>query len=119
MYSKVIDNILFYISDCITCNLIASIDFQDYVTSVLQPAVLTDQQFFATLYATFLNLKNRDKISHPDAFFKKGAFKNFAKFLGKHLCKSLFFNKVAGLMPIILMPIKTYEETREKADERL
>lgn len=63
VYSKVIDNILFYISDCITCNLIASIDFQDYVTSVLQPAVLTDQQFFATLYATFLNLKNRDKIS--------------------------------------------------------
>ena len=54
-----------------------------------------------------------------EVFFKKGLFKNFAKFLEKHLCKSLFFNKVAGLMPMILMPIKTYEETREKADEWL
>ena len=54
-----------------------------------------------------------------EVFFKKGLFKNFAKFLEKHLCKSLFFNKVAGLTPIILMPIKTYEETREKVDERL
>ena len=105
MHSKGIDNIFFYISDCITCNLIASIDFQDYVTSVLQPAVLTDQQFFATLYATFLNLKNRNKISRPEVFFKKGVFKSF--------------DKVAGLMPVILMRIKTYEETREKADERL
>ena len=28
---------------------------------------------------------------------KKGVLKNFAKFTGKHLCHSLFFNKVAGL----------------------
>ena len=26
-----------------------------------------------------------------------GVFKNFAKFTGKQLCQSLFFNKVAGL----------------------
>ena len=30
-------------------------------------------------------------------FCKKGAHRNFAKFTGKHLCQSLFFNKVAGL----------------------
>ena len=30
---------------------------------------------------------------------KKGALKNFAKFTGKRLCWSLFFNKVAGLRP--------------------
>ena len=30
-------------------------------------------------------------------FFKKGVLKNFAKFTGKHLCQSLFFDKVAGL----------------------
>ena len=29
----------------------------------------------------------------PDVFRKKGIFKNFAKFTGKHLCQSLF-NKV-------------------------
>ena len=28
---------------------------------------------------------------------KKGAAKNFAKFTGKHLCQSLFFDKVTGL----------------------
>ena len=27
---------------------------------------------------------------------KKGVLKNFEKFTGKHLCQSLFFNKVAG-----------------------
>ena len=30
---------------------------------------------------------------------KKDVLKNFAKFTGKHLCQSLFFNKVAGLNP--------------------
>ena len=29
-------------------------------------------------------------------FFEKGVIRNFAKFTGKHLCHSLFFNKVAG-----------------------
>ena len=33
---------------------------------------------------------------------KKGVLKNLAKFTGKHLCQSLFFNKVAGLRPEIL-----------------
>ena len=30
----------------------------------------------------------------PDVFYKKGVRKNFAEFTGKHLCQSLFFNKV-------------------------
>ena len=30
-------------------------------------------------------------------FYKKAVLKNFAKFTGKHLYQSLFFNKVAGL----------------------
>ena len=30
-------------------------------------------------------------------FYKKDALENLAKFTGKHLCHSLFFNKVAGL----------------------
>ena len=29
-------------------------------------------------------------------FCKKYFLRNFAKFTGKHLCQSLFFNKVAG-----------------------
>ena len=34
---------------------------------------------------------------------KKGVLKNFTKFTGKHLCQSLFFNKVAGLRPAALL----------------
>ena len=34
---------------------------------------------------------------------QKGALKNFIKFTGKQLCKSLFFNKVAGLKLAILL----------------
>ena len=32
----------------------------------------------------------------PYVFCKKGVLRNFAKFTGKHLCQSLFFNEVAG-----------------------
>ena len=31
-----------------------------------------------------------------EVFYKKGILKNFAKFTGKHLCQSLFFNKASA-----------------------
>ena len=34
---------------------------------------------------------------------QKGVLRNFAKFTQKHLCQSLFFNKVAGLRPATLL----------------
>ena len=34
---------------------------------------------------------------------KKGVLRNFAKFTGKHLCQSLFFNEVAVLRPVTLL----------------
>ena len=33
------------------------------------------------------------RSSRPEIFCKKGVLKNFAKFTGKHLCQSFFFNK--------------------------
>ena len=30
-------------------------------------------------------------------FYKRGVVKNFAKFTGKHMCQSLFFDKVPDL----------------------
>ena len=36
------------------------------------------------------------RSSRPDVFCEKGVLRNFAKFPGKHLCQSVFFNKVAG-----------------------
>ena len=36
------------------------------------------------------------RSSHQRCSVKKGALRNFAKFPGKYLCRSLFLNKVAG-----------------------
>ena len=38
-----------------------------------------------------------------ELFCQKGVLKNFAKFTGKHLYQSLFFNKVVGLRPAALL----------------
>ena len=38
----------------------------------------------------------RCRNSRSELFCKKGVLRNFTKFTGKHLCQSLFFNKVAG-----------------------
>ena len=45
--------------------------------------------------------KSRTTIlrSNHRRFPEKKCFRNFAKFTGKHLCLSLFFNKVSGLRP--------------------
>ena len=43
------------------------------------------------------------RSSRPGVFCKKGVLKNIVKFTGKHLCLSLFFNKVAGLKPATLL----------------
>ena len=37
------------------------------------------------------------RSNHQRCSMEKGALRNFAKFTGKHLCQSLFFNKVVGL----------------------
>ena len=39
----------------------------------------------------------RTRSSDPEEKKKKGVLRNFAKFTGKLLCQSLFFNKVVGL----------------------
>ena len=37
----------------------------------------------------------------------KGVLRNLAKFTGKHLHHSLFFDKVAGLKPVLMTIFKT------------
>ena len=43
------------------------------------------------------------RSSHQRCAIEIGVLKNFTKFSGKHLCQSLFFNKVAGLRPATLL----------------
>ena len=44
----------------------------------------------------------------PEVFCKTGVIRNFAQFTGKHLCQSLFFNKVGGLRPATLLKKKLW-----------
>ena len=65
-----------------------------------------DEPFFAEIingFAVFAKkLHHRsltevqDRSSHQRCSVRKGVLRNFTKFTGKHLCQSLFFNKVAG-----------------------
>ena len=48
-------------------------------------------------------ITTNSRSSRPEVFCKKGVLRNIAKFTGKHLCQSLFFNKVAGLRPATLL----------------
>ena len=41
--------------------------------------------------------------TRPEVFRSKGVLKGLAKFTAKHLCQSLFFNKVANLRPVTLL----------------
>ena len=43
------------------------------------------------------------RSSRPEVFCKNGVVRNFAKFTGKRMCQSHFFNKVAGLKPATLL----------------
>ena len=45
------------------------------------------------------------RSNHQRCFVKKGFLRNVTKFIGKHLCHSLFFNKVAGLRPATLLKL--------------
>ena len=47
--------------------------------------------------------KIKDRSSRLAVFRKKDALENFTKFTGKHLCQSLFFNKVPGITPATLL----------------
>ena len=39
------------------------------------------------------------RSSRQELFCKKSVLRNFAKFTGKHMCQSLFFNEITGLRP--------------------
>ena len=49
------------------------------------------------------------RSSHQRCSVKKRVFNNLAKFTRKHLCQSLFLNKVEGLRPETLAQMFSYE----------
>ena len=55
--------------------------------------------FNFTVLLHFIQVQLIHQKQPPEVFYKKGVFRNFAKFTGKHLCQSFFFNKVADVKP--------------------
>ena len=56
-------------------------------------------------------VKQTPEKQQLEVFCKKAVLKNFAKFLGKYLCQSLFSNKAVGLRPAALLK-KMFRHTR-------
>ena len=53
---------------------------------------------FTRLYTCFEHCQKQS----IEVFYKKDVLKEFAKFIGKLLCQSLFYDKAAGLRPATL-----------------
>ena len=56
------------------------------------------------------------RSSHQRCFVKKGVLRNVTKFTGKHLCQSLFFNKVVGLSSTTLLKKTSHLQLYLKRD---
>ena len=48
------------------------------------------------------------RSSHRKCYTRKGVLRNFAKFKGKSLCQSQFFNKAKDLRPATLLGLQLY-----------
>ena len=55
-------------------------------------------------HSSIWGMSDRVQKQPPEVFCKKGVLRNLAKFTGKHLCQSLFFNKVAGVAKFLRKP---------------
>ena len=71
------------------------------------PIHFSTNDSFKNIYKIKLNKRNKNFDSHllsrssrSELFCKKDGLRKFAKFTGKQLCQSLFFNKVAALRPV-------------------
>ena len=64
-----------------------------------------------TFNANFENMLKKVTEAVPRrCSIRKSVLRNFAKFTGKHLCESLFFNKAAGLRPVTLLQTRLWHK---------
>ena len=70
-----------------------------YLSQVCHKYLWTRDFVMLVLFLCFMCVRS----SHQRCSTKKGALRNFAKFIGKHLCQSLFLNKVVGLRSATLL----------------
>ena len=85
-------------------SLFSSLSLGDWLNSSL-PILLFGDNFYLDLLRVLISIDlficqgYHYRSSHQRCSMKKGVLRNLAKFTGRHLCQSLFFNKVAGLRP--------------------
>ena len=68
--------------------------------------VFIEVEKIAGIDFSLANLANKSRLVQkqpPEAFCKKSVLKNYTNLSGKHLCQSLFFNKVSGLRSVTLL----------------
>ena len=73
----------------------SSVNFFPYL-----PSMILDFRYDSNFFDFSL------RSSRLEVSCTKGVLRNFAKFTGKHLCQSIFFNKIAGLG----LQIKVYKK---------
>ena len=89
---------MFFLFTCSICIVTHTITLFEFVIYMLSICSFCQASFSRYLF----------RNSHQRCFVKNVALKNFAKFTGKHLCRSCFFNKVADLRPATLLKIRTH-----------
>ena len=65
-------------------------------------AILYFRKFFCLAKKTSTQVFQYFQRQPPEVLYKKSVLRNFANLTGKHLCQSLFFNKVTGLSPVFV-----------------
>ena len=100
-------------NDCIRINGVKKVSVQ--IDPTKSRCKTTQHNVFYTIFLCFILYADIEKTASnhgylksgqkepPELFYKKDVLKNYAKFTGKHLCQSLFFNKVAYLRPATLL----------------
>ena len=83
---------------CLASNVDKTLNFVNQFIFLMAFAVKCTLQFLGFLINFVIVISVRS--SRPEVFCKKGVLRNFAKFTGKHLYHSLFFNKVAVLFMV-------------------
>ena len=87
-------NNTFVLDVCYIIVLSLSVGTSNRISSLLQFIEAIYILIYCAYFSKGLN-NNNDRSSHRRCVVRKGVLRNFAKFTGKHLCQSLFFNIVA------------------------
>ena len=91
---------------CLTFFPLASLSSRGINLLFFLSVLPVPQARFLILMTVQSSLSNH-RSSHQRCFMEKGVLRNSAKFTGKHLCQSFFFNKGTG---VFLWILRNFEE---------